>query len=150
MTVFFVRSRMNPFASLTGILMMVLVMIGVFYVAKGVFWLLMKTAVFLLAGAILLHWPTVVGYVRWLLRTWKHSILQGLLATALSVVLYPVVFGFLFLRALLHRLVIRFERHAQREQQAEFVDFEELESSLADKRRKSTSAASDRYADLFE
>jgi hypothetical protein len=94
--------------------------------------------------------PTVVGYFRWLLRTWKHSILQGLLATALSVVLYPVLFGFLFLRALLHRLVIRFERHTQREQHAEFVDFEELESSLADRRRRSTPVHSDRYADLFE
>lgn len=144
---------MNPFANLTGILLMILLMIGIFYVAKGIFWLLAKSAIFLLAGAIIIHYPTIIGFFKWLWNTWKQSLIQGLFFTALTVLLYPVICAFLFFRAILNRKVARLESAIKKEQQGEFVDFEELESAINNRKKKvqpSETFPADRYNDLFE
>ncbi|MBP6185155.1 MAG: hypothetical protein KA479_09455 [Saprospiraceae bacterium] len=144
---------MNPFANLTGILLMILMMVGLFYVAKGVFWLLTQAAIFLIAGAIIIHYPTVIGFFKWLWNTWKKSIVQGLIFTALTALLYPVVCALLFFRALLNRKVAGLESAIKKEQQGEFVDFEELESAMHNRKksvRQAEAAPTDRYSDLFE
>jgi len=153
MTLFFDRSRMNPFANLTGILMMVLVMVGLFYLAKGVYWLLAKAAVFFLAGALLLHYPTVLGFGKWLWEKLRRQTLSGIFFLTLSVLLYPVLFAFLFFRALVNRKVRMLEENIRREQEGEFVDFEELESTIQSRKREvagSRNASDERYQDLFE
>jgi beta-xylosidase len=144
---------MNPFANLTGILMMVLVMVGLFYLAKGVFWLLAKAALFFLVGALLLHYPTVLGFGKWLWETLRRQFLLGVFFVALSVLLYPVLFAFLFFRALVNRKVSKLEESIRREQEGEFVDFEELESTIQARKREladSRGTTDERYKDLFE
>lgn len=144
---------MNPFANLTGILLMILLMVGIFYVARGIFWLLAEAAIFLLAGAIIIHYPTILGFFKWLWNTWRKSLVQGLLFTALTVLLYPVICAFLFFRAILNRKVASLESALKKEQQGEFVDFEELESAINHRKKKaqpSESYPADRYNDLFE
>lgn len=153
MTLFFERTRMNPFANVTGILIMVLLMVGLFYVAKGIFWLLAKAAIFLLAGAIIVHYPTVVGFLRWLWDTLRQQFLLGMFFLALSVLLYPILFAFLFLRALVNRKISNLEAVMRKEREGEFVDFEELESTMQARKRPVVAGANardDRYQDLFE
>ncbi len=153
MTLFFERNRLNPFANLTGILLMILMMVGIFYVAKGIFWLLAKAAIFLIIGAIIIHYPTVIAFFKWLWSTWTKSILQGIIFTALTVLLYPVVCALLFFRALLNRKVASLESTIKKEQQGEFVDFEELESAIHNRKKKVQpveTTPTDRYSDLFE
>lgn len=153
MTLFFERNRLNPFANLTGILLMAVMMVGLFYVAKGLFWLLAKAAIFFLVGALILHYPTVLGFFKWLWNMLRQNVLQGLVLTALSALLYPVVFTVLFFRALLNRKIARIERSIRTSQQGEFVDFEELESTLQTRKRRVEPAGAmtdDPYKDLFE
>lgn len=153
MTLFFERSRMNPFANVTGILIMVLLMVGLFYVAKGVFWLLAKAAIFLLAGAIIIHYPTVTGFLRWLWDTLRQQFLLGMFFLALTVLLYPILCAFLFVRALVNRKVSSLEALLRKEREGEFVDFEELESTMHAKKNRvvaGTVRKEDRYQDLFE
>lgn len=153
MTLFFQRGRLNPFANFTGILMMILLMVGLFYVAKGVYWLLAKAAVVLLVATLLVHYPTIVRFLRWLGGTWQRNPLQGLLYTALGALLYPVLIAGLFFQALLNRKVSRLEQALRQEQEGEFVDFEELETQThrqGDRRQKLESVQEDRYKDLFE
>ncbi|MCB0694761.1 MAG: hypothetical protein H6568_14955 [Lewinellaceae bacterium] len=153
MTILFNRQRLNPFSSIAGILILTLVMIGLFFVAKGIFWLLAKAAFFLLAGALIIHFRTVLDFGKWLWNTIVSNPIRGLFLTALGVLLYPVLFAYLFFRALVNRKVSKLNEAIQRERDGEWVDFEELETTYNQRRKRTDRAqveVADRYSDLFE
>ena len=73
--------------------------------------------------------------------------------TALGVLLYPVLFAYLFFRALVNRKVSKLNEAIQRERDGEWVDFEELETTYNQRRKRTDRAqveVADRYSDLFE
>ncbi|MBK7342282.1 MAG: hypothetical protein IPJ06_03665 [Saprospiraceae bacterium] len=153
MTILFNRQRLNPFSSIAGILIMALVLVGLFFVAKGIFWLLAKAAVFLLAGALIIHYKTVLDFGKWLWNTIITNPLQGIFLTALGVLLYPILFAYLFLRALVNRKVSKLQNAVRQEREGEWVDFEELETTFKQRKQRAEKTeleVSDRYSDLFE
>ena len=79
-------------------------------------WLLLKMAAFafkllfyagpvLLIAAFFIDRETVLGFFRWLGSTFRQNPLLGLLYAVLAVVAYPLVCGWLFVKALLKRFV---------------------------------------------
>ncbi len=153
MTILFNRQRLNPFSSIAGILLMTLVFVGLFFIAKGIFWVLAKAAFFLLAAALIVHYKTVVDFGKWLWNTILTHPLQGIFLTALGVLLYPVLFAYLFVRALVNRKVSKLQDAVQQEREGEWVDFEELETTFKQRKQRSERKeleSTDRYSDLFE
>lgn len=152
MTIFFARGRFNPFSSITGIFLMLIVVGGLFLVAIGTYWLLSKIALFLLVGALLVHYQTVTGFLVWIWNSLNQNIFSGLVMVALTVILHPFVVTGLFFKALLSRKLSRLESALRKEEVGDFVDFEELESTLRKKDPKKSALVSqeDRYTDLFE
>jgi hypothetical protein len=153
MTVFIHRTRLNPFSSILGILMMAVMLIGLFYLAKGVFWLLAKLAFFLLAAALVIHYRTVLDFGKWLFDQWRHQPIRALFITLLSALLYPVLFAYLFLRSIFDRKFAHIQDAAQKQFESEYVDFEELETEIHGKKPVDKTAEvvhQDRYRDLFE
>lgn len=153
MTIFIQRTRLNPFSSVMGILIMVLVLVGIFYVAKGVFWLLSQVAVFLLVASLIIHYKTAVNYLKWVWSMWQKNWMHGLGLTLLSALLYPILFAHLFFKSMLDRKVATLQEAAEQQHASEYVDFEELESNINARKEKKKSievVSEDRYRDLFE
>lgn len=132
---------------------MAVVLVGLFFLAKGIFWVLAKAAFFLLAGALLIHYKTVLDFGKWLWNTIRANPLQGIFLTALGVLLYPVLFAYLFMKALVNRKVSKLQNAVKQEREGEWVDFEELETTFKQRKQRTEKTeleVTDRYSDLFE
>ncbi|MCB9283345.1 MAG: hypothetical protein H6563_04665 [Lewinellaceae bacterium] len=111
-----------------AILVMVIALIALFFIAKGVFFLLSILAPVLLIAAVIIDHKVLVNYVKWLVGMVKRNVLVGLVAIVLSVIGYPVVFALLFGRALMNRKIRDIEKQERVFREGELVDFEEMES----------------------
>lgn len=109
-----------------AIVLLVIVLIGLFFIARGIFWLLSVLAPILLIAAVIIDHKVVLNYVQWLVGMLKRNILVGLAAVVLSVIGYPIVFAFLLGRAIMNKRIKDFERDERAYREGELVDFEEL------------------------
>lgn len=80
-------------------------LIILFWLAKGVFYILNIAAPFLLIITLIMNYKVVLGFGSWLLDLLKKDIIVGLLASVGTVVFFPVVSAYLFGKMLLLRKV---------------------------------------------
>jgi hypothetical protein len=97
-----------------------------FFLAKGIFNLLSLVAPVLIAGALLIHYRTVTGFLRFLWDLLRRRPLTGILAVLLTVLGFPIVSGFLFGKAILDRRIRSFQSDLNRRVEGELVDYEEI------------------------
>lgn len=109
-----------------AIALLVIVLIGLFFIARGIFWLLSVLAPILLIAAVIIDHKVVLNYVQWLVGMLKRNILVGLAAVVLSVIGYPIVFAFLLGRAIMNKRIKDFDKQERAYREGELVDFEEL------------------------
>jgi hypothetical protein len=107
----------------TAMIVLILLLVGLFFLARGVFWLLSMLAPVLLIAALIIDYKVAVGYVKWLIRLVKQNWVFGLGAVLLTVIGYPVVFAFLFGKALLNRRIQQAQEEAL---EGDYIDFEEV------------------------
>ncbi len=118
----------NPWNVIVGLLIFVVLFLGVFWLARMVFRLLMFLSPFLIIGAAILDYKVIVGYFRWLGMLLKRNTPMGIAAILLSAVGFPLVSAFWFGRALMNYR----NRKAQRQEAGEplelgeYIDFEEI------------------------
>ncbi len=117
----------NPFNSIASILLLVFVFVALYWIASSLFWLLTKLSPILLIAALIIDHTVVLNYGKWLLNLLKKNPLMGIVAVLLSVVGYPVIFGFLLAKALLYRKVNKMKQEFDVKQNGELVDYEEIE-----------------------
>ncbi len=117
----------NPFNSITSILFLVLIFVGLYYVAKGIFTILAWLSPVLLIGALIIDHRVVVGYCKWLYNLLLKNPLLGIGAILLTFFGFPVIAGFLFAKSLLYRKVRELKDNYEQQTQGEFVDYEEIE-----------------------
>ena len=110
-----------------AIAILVVAFIAVFFVARGIFWLLNLVAPILLIAAVIIDYKVLINYVKWLVDLTKRNLLIGLAAIVLSIVGYPIVFAFLLGRALMNRKIKEVEKQEQVHREGELVEYEELE-----------------------
>lgn len=115
-----------------AIAVLVLVFIGVFFVARGLFWLLNILAPVMLIATLIIDYKVLVGYGKWIVGLVRRDLLLGLGAILLTLVGYPVVLAFLLGKALMNRKVRQLQKESQKKAEGEWVDFEELESKKKD------------------
>lgn len=109
----------------------ILFLVAMFYVLKGLFYVLLWAAPALFVLALIINWRAVADTGKDFLGLLERNPLMGLLVGALAVVGFPVLSLYLFLRALGYSKVQQFNRTVRDARQApeeEFVEFEELES----------------------
>ena len=87
----------NPFVFL---IVVAVIIMAVFWVAKSIFRLLNLIAPFLLIGALILNYRVVLGYGKWLAQSVQRNPVFGILAIIFTLIGFPLVAGFLFMRAL--------------------------------------------------
>jgi hypothetical protein len=112
---------------LSAVLALVLIFVTLFFVTKGIIWLLTLVAPVLLILAALLDYKVIINYVKWVGRLFQRDVLWGIGVSILSVVGYPVLFAILFFRALFSWRVKAARKDAQRAREGEFAEYEELD-----------------------
>ena len=116
----------NPFNSIASILILVFIFFALYWVASSVFWLLTKLSPILLIGALIIDYNVVLNYGKWMWNLLKKNPVMGIGAILLTVFGYPIIFGFLFGKALLYRKVNKMKKEHDIRKNGEFVEYEEI------------------------
>ena len=147
----------NPFNSIISILFLVLVFMGLYFIATSIFKLLALMAPFLLIGALVIDYKVVLNYGKWLVKLLKENFLLGIGAGLLTFFGFPVIAGFLFGKAYLSRKVNKLKTEYETQTQGEFVEFEEVtdESDITPKLelpplKRREEKISNEYEELFD
>ncbi len=111
---------------IAGFVLMVLVFVALFFLAKGVFTVLSWIAPVLLLAALLIHYRTITNYLKFILSLLRRNPLGGIIAVVLSVIGFPILSGVLFGKAILDRKVKKLQQQYQAREQSEYVEFEEI------------------------
>ncbi|MFT4665485.1 MAG: hypothetical protein ACI8YQ_000129 [Polaribacter sp.] len=122
----------NPFNSILSIVFLVAIFIGLYYLATGIFTILSALAPFMLLGALIINYKVVLNYGKWLLNTLKTNFLRGLGMTVLTVLGFPVISGYLLLKAFLSKKVEKMQADFEDRARPDFADFEEVDNTEAD------------------
>ncbi len=109
-----------------GFVFLVLLLVGLFFIARGIFTLLSWAAPVLIVGALIINYRTVVNYLKFMLSLLKRNVLTGIIAIILSVVGFPVLAGVLFGKSIFDRKVRKLKETHQQHRQGEFVEYEEV------------------------
>lgn len=139
---------------IVGLLFFILVLIALFYLAKGIFTLLYWASPLLIIGALLINYQTVTGFLKFLWNLIRRNPLGGILLTILAAVAFPVTFGFLFVKAIFDRKVRKVQSEMRKHREGELIDYEIVEEegeildldTLPPSERKKGSS----YDDFFE
>ena len=141
-----------------GFVIMFLLMIGLFYIARSVFTILTWAAPVLIIATLILRHQVIVSYGRMLANLFRKDRVMGVVAIVLTIVGFPVVAFALFGKALLDRKLIKLGNRSESGYEEEYTDYEVLEEEPLDlpemdpSRRRSGSAGNaqseNQYDDL--
>ena len=119
--------NINPFSSIFGVLTMVLVFVGLFYIGIGITKLLAMIAPILLVVTAVIDYKVILNYGKWLLNLLRKDVLMGIGGILLTVFGFPFIAAFLFVKALLYRKVKKMNQAFEEKTEGEFLEYEELE-----------------------
>ena len=157
----------NPFNSLVSLLMFVGVLVLLFFLIKGFITILYLAAIPLIIITLILDYRIVADYVVSLFTTFKKDVLMGVVKVAFTALCYPVVIGWLFIKALFYRKLDKMNadisnqiKQFEKQDEGKFVDFEELDSKtentkpqkpkIIEKPKLRITDRKNPYNDLFE
>lgn len=147
----------NPFGSIFSILTMVLIFVGLFFVAKGIFTILAWLAPIFLIATVVIDYKVILNYGKWLLNLLRKDLLLGIGGILLTVFGFPIIAGFLFVKALLYRKVKKMNQEFEGGSSGDFLEYEEineeapstLELPTFEKEEKQEKKSND-YEQLFD
>ena len=116
----------NPFVILA---FFAVAIFALFWIAKSILRLLTFIAPFLLIGALVLNHRVVIGYGKWLLGALKRNPLLGVVAIFFTFIGFPLVAGFLFMRALSTR---KETGGVFDQKKGEYIKYEEVSDDFLD------------------
>jgi len=112
-----------------GILMVVVVVMLAWFAVKSIWSILLFVAPVLFIATLFMKRSVIVDYVKFIGKTFKENPGKGFLYGAGSVVGYPLVSAYLFVKALmLYQIEKRFGKKEEEEEEEEkFTEYEEVE-----------------------
>ncbi len=110
-----------------SLLVMVLVLVGLFYLARGIYIVLSWATPVLLIAAAVLDYKVFIRFGKYVIRLLQGSPLLGVLVVVLSVVALPLLAAILFFQALASHQAGRIRREIERRNQGEWAEYEEVE-----------------------
>ena len=117
----------NPFNSILSILFLVAIFVGLYYVATGIFTLLSWLAPVMFLGALLINYKVVLNYGKWLFHTLKTNFIMGLGAVLLMIFGYPIIAGYLLLKAIVSRKLEKVQRDFEERSRTQYAEYEEAD-----------------------
>jgi hypothetical protein len=99
---------------------------------KGFFTLLYWIAPVLLIATLIINYKVVGDYILDLTKTFKRDILWGIAKTAFTILCYPLVIGWLFVKALFLQRVDKVKQEIESQMKenynSQYIDYEEISS----------------------
>ncbi len=135
--------------TILGLIAAALLLMVLFVLARGIFWLLSLLAPIFLIATLFIDHKVFLSYGRWVGRLVKRNFLWGLLVIVLSLVGYPLVAALLFGQAWMNWQLKDGPSGEERDQYVEFQEVEELELKPPQKRETTRHADFDDYEELF-
>lgn len=118
-------SNNNPLGFLGPLLILALFFAAIFFIAKGLFWLLARVGPVLLLITLIIDYKVVVNYLKYLWRMLKERTIVGLLLVLITVVGFPFICAYLFFKALGKRSLKRMQNEEER-MDTQFTDYEDV------------------------
>lgn len=145
----------NPFSSITGILLIVLFLVALYFIARAIFTILYYLSPIMIIAALILDYRVVLGYGKWLAGLLKENPLLGIGAIALSVLGFPILSAFLLGKALFKKQVKKAQEGARQAHEGDYIEYEELDDEplelpRVEKEEKKQEQRGNRYDEFFE
>ena len=119
--------NVNPLSSIFGVLTMVLIFVGLFYIVGGIGRLLGLIAPVLIIATAIIDYKVLLNYGKWVISLLKKDILMGIGGILLTVIGFPFVVTFLFVKALLYRKVKKMNKEFEEENTGGYLEYEEIQ-----------------------
>jgi hypothetical protein len=139
-----------------GFIFLVLLLVGLFFIAKGVFRILTFAAPIFLLLALIINYRTILGYLKFILSLLHRSTLTGIIAILLSIIGFPILSGVLFGKAIVDRRIRKFRKLHEANESPEFTEYEEVikpekkdDLELPPLENKQADKKENRYENLF-
>ncbi len=130
------KPNQNPFNSLMSLLVFVGVLVFLFFIFKGFVTILYWAAPVLLIITLIIRYRVVSDYAVSLFETFRTDVMMGVLKVAFTVLCYPFVIGWLFVKALFYRKMDKvkqdLEGRISNQQGDQYADYEEVSSEITD------------------
>lgn len=123
------RGGFTQFRGWQGLLITAGVLILLYFVAKAIFNVLYFLAIPLLIATVFIKHQVLINYFKNIGSLFKRSPVLGIGAGLLSAFFYPVVIGFLFFQAMMHRKVDKIQKDIDNKKDGEYVTYEEVDDS---------------------
>jgi len=107
-----------------GIIMVLALVMIAWFAVKSIYSILLFVAPVLFIATLFMKRSVIVDYVKFITATFKENTGKGLLYAGGSILLYPVVFGYLFVKAL---MMYQFEKRFGKKEEEGFAEYEEVE-----------------------
>ena len=120
-----VGSSNSPFGFLGPLLILAVFFTALFFLAKGVFWLLSWVAPVLLIITLIIDYTVVTDFFKFVWKLLREKTIIGILAVLLVVFGYPIVSGYLFFKALGKRTIKKAYERVEKDKNI-FTDYEEV------------------------
>lgn len=149
------QGKGNPLGPVGGIIFLLLILVGLYFIAKGIFSLLYWAAPVLILATLVIDYKTILGYFQFIGRMLKSNTVVGILMILLTVFAYPIVSGFLFAKAVTKRYIKKKIAEKEQVKYAEYEDVTETEDAefleLPDppEYEKQQDRAKNEYDDMF-
>jgi hypothetical protein len=115
----------SPFGFLGPLIILAIFFTLLFYMAKGVFWLLTWAAPVLLIATLIMDYTIVTDFFKFLWKLLKENTFLGILAVVLTFFGFPIVSGYLFFKALSRKKLQSLQDRLEKERNS-YSDYEEV------------------------
>jgi hypothetical protein len=115
----------SPFGFLGPLLILAVFFTALFFLAKGLFWILSWVAPVLLIITLIIDHQVVVDFLKFVWKLLRENTLMGVLAVLLIFFGYPIVSGYLFFKALGKRSIKNVIDKAEKENNT-YAEYEEV------------------------
>jgi predicted membrane protein len=124
------NSNQNPFNSLLSLLVFIGVLALLFFLVKGFITILYWVAPVLLIATLIINYKVVGDYMVDLTKTFQRDILWGIVKTAFTILCYPLVIGWLFVKAIFMRNINKMKKEFDNQMNVntntQYIDYEEI------------------------
>ena len=125
------KSSPNPLNYIGGAIMMVAFFVILFYILRGLFWLMWYASPIFIIVALVVNYKVVVNFLKTLFNWTRQKPVVGIVAIILSIVGFPAVSLYLMGKALLLQKLDKFTKGMQEQAEAakgEFIEYEEVKT----------------------
>jgi hypothetical protein len=140
---------------LTGIVFFILFLVGVYMLIQGIYTLLYYASPFLLIGALLVDYKSVLNYGKWIVKQLQSNPILGIGIILINVLVFPFVCAFLFAKSLFKKKIRDITKDMEAEQEGQFIEYEEVKTERLElppmpKKEPQKRTDTDSYEQLFE